>query len=315
MADTTRIMLSIPDDLEIVSVCGPHDIFLKHINMLCDACVVVRGRQISISGCTQDVLDIQALFERLFERIRKKGTLEQRDIEIQWQKRMQPAATESFSHKHTTGFLKNIQPKTQGQKEYLDAIDQHTITFGIGPAGTGKTYLACAMALEQLRQEKVSRIVLTRPVVEAGESLGYLPGTFEEKLDPYMRPLYDALCDVSEPEYIQTLVERSVIEIAPLAFMRGRTFNNACVILDEAQNTTIEQMKMFLTRLGFSSKFIITGDITQKDTACTSGLADAQRILHDIDDIAFCRFEQKDIVRHTLVAKIVQAYESKRVDA
>lgn len=201
-----------------------------------------------------------------------------------------------------------IYPKTEGQTRYVEAIRNNLITFGTGPAGTGKTYLAMAMAVSALQKREVSRIILTRPVVEAGESLGFLPGTLEEKLDPYIRPLYDALCDIQDMEKLPLLMEQHIIQIAPLAFMRGRTFNDAFVILDEAQNTTPQQMKMFLTRLGFGSRFIITGDMSQRDVLGENGLVSARTILKDIDDIAFIELNAKDIVRHRLVARIVDAY-------
>jgi len=208
---------------------------------------------------------------------------------------------------------KEIAPKTTNQRLYVDAIRDHDLTFGIGPAGTGKTYLAMAMAVADLFRGKYSRIILTRPAVEAGEKLGFLPGDLAEKVNPYLRPLYDALHDMVSLEKAQTMIERGTIEVAPLAFMRGRTLNNAFVILDEAQNTTREQMKMFLTRLGFESKAVITGDITQVDlpTAQVSGLHDAWKILQSIEGIAFIEFEDRDVVRHPLVKRIITAYEKK----
>jgi phosphate starvation-inducible protein PhoH and related proteins len=214
----------------------------------------------------------------------------------------------------TSNILSNrgrtIRPKTLNQKRYVDAIDQHTIVFGIGPAGTGKTYLAVAKAVQALQAKKVNRIVLTRPAVEAGERLGYLPGTLSEKIDPYLRPLYDALRDMLDPDSIPRLLTSGVIEVAPLAYMRGRTLNDAFVILDEAQNTSPDQMKMFLTRLGFGSTMVVTGDITQVDLpgGTDSGLKVVQGILDGVRDVSFCYLNAHDVVRHSLVTDIVQAY-------
>jgi phosphate starvation-inducible PhoH-like protein len=207
---------------------------------------------------------------------------------------------------------RQVAPKSVNQRRYLEAIDQHDIVFGIGPAGTGKTYLAMAQAIAFLLQKKVSRIILARPAVEAGEKLGFLPGDLQEKVNPYLRPLYDALYDMLETDRVERLLERGTVEIAPLAFMRGRTLNDAFVILDEAQNTTSEQMKMFLTRLGFGSKAVVTGDVTQIDlpTGKVSGLVEAMKIVSQVDGIAFVHFDDRDVVRHKLVAHIVKAYEA-----
>lgn len=211
---------------------------------------------------------------------------------------------------------KTIRPKTLNQKRYVDAIDENTIVFGVGPAGTGKTYLAMAKAVQALQAKQVSRIILTRPAVEAGERLGFLPGTLHEKIDPYLRPLHDALHDMMDPEAIPKLMQAGVIEVAPLAYMRGRTLNDAFIILDEAQNTTAEQMKMFLTRLGFGSKIVVTGDVTQVDLpgGARSGLRAASEILTGIDDIHFATLDSSDVVRHRLVSHIVDAYERHESD-
>ena len=205
---------------------------------------------------------------------------------------------------------RTIRPKTLNQKRYVDAIDGHTLTFGVGPAGTGKTYLAVAKAVQALQAREVTRIILTRPAVEAGERLGFLPGTLSEKIDPYLRPLYDALHDMLDPGTIPRLMTEGTIEVAPLAYMRGRTLNDAFVILDEAQNTSSEQMKMFLTRLGFGSKMVVTGDVTQVDlpSGSTSGLREVQTVLSGVSDVAFCQLTSHDVVRHTLVGAIVDAY-------
>jgi phosphate starvation-inducible PhoH-like protein len=207
---------------------------------------------------------------------------------------------------------RTIRPKTANQKHYVDAIDENTITFGIGPAGTGKTYLAMAKAVAALQAKKVNRIILTRPAVEAGEKLGFLPGTLTEKIDPYLRPLFDALHDMIDPDSIPRLMQSGVIEVAPLAFMRGRTLNDSFIILDEAQNTTPEQMKMFLTRLGFGSKMVITGDVTQVDlpNGAKSGLRIIRDILGNIDDISFSELTAEDVVRHRLIGDIVKAYDA-----
>jgi phosphate starvation-inducible PhoH-like protein len=218
-------------------------------------------------------------------------------------------AAEVLSQSILSSRGKTIRPKTEGQKTYVDAIDQHTIVFGIGPAGTGKTYLAMAKAVQALQRKEVSRIILTRPAVEAGERLGFLPGTLNDKIDPYLRPLFDALGEMLEADAVPKLMAAGTIEVAPLAYMRGRTLNDCFVILDEAQNTTPEQMKMFLTRLGFNSKMVITGDITQVDLpAGVSGLKTAEAVLQNIDDMYFATLTSADVVRHSLVARIVDAY-------
>ena len=217
----------------------------------------------------------------------------------------------------SAGIKRTVQPRSLNQRSYVEAIEQNDMVFGVGPAGTGKTYLAVAMAVAAINAKKVSRIVLVRPAVEAGERLGFLPGTLQEKVDPYLRPLYDALYDLLEPESVDKMLEKNVIEVAPLAFMRGRTLNDAFIIMDEAQNTTIEQMKMFLTRMGNNSKAVITGDITQIDlpNPRKSGLVDAINVLDGVEGIHFCHFEDCDVVRHALVQRIVRAYESRQAAA
>jgi phosphate starvation-inducible PhoH-like protein len=222
-------------------------------------------------------------------------------------------AVAEASKQRSTGVKRVVQPRTVNQGRYIAAIEQHDMVFGVGPAGTGKTYLAVAMAVAAMNAKKVSRIILVRPAVEAGERLGFLPGSLQEKVDPYLRPLYDALYDLCEPERVEKMLEKNIIEVAPLAFMRGRTLNDAFIIMDEAQNTTTEQMKMFLTRLGSNSKAVITGDITQIDlpNPKKSGLVEAINLLEGVEGIKFCHFEDVDVVRHNLVQRIIRAYEGK----
>ena len=310
--DRARISLSIPDSVDAVRVTGGGDSHLRTIERNAPGEVVVRGSRISLSGTTDEV----ELLTRVFTfRIREasEGRSPSEDDLVREIDRLRSQGFDAGSLADDVLLTyrgKAIRPKTAGQKRYVDSIRKNTITFGIGPAGTGKTYLAMAMAVAALKRREVGRIVLARPVVEAGESLGYLPGTLQEKLDPYVRPLYDALFDMTDIEKGNALIEQGIIEIAPLAYMRGRTFNNAFVILDEAQNTTPEQMKMFLTRLGFSSTFVVTGDASQRDLPGEGGLESARRALAGLDDIAFVDLDRNDIVRHALVARIVDAYEA-----
>jgi phosphate starvation-inducible PhoH-like protein len=273
----------------------------------------VRSNEITLRGPHIDCLALEKLFAEMVVVIRSGQTLTvdavTRSIAMLGQEPAESPA-EILSLNIVSNRGRTIRPKTANQKRYVDAIEDNTITFGIGPAGTGKTYLAMAKAVAALQAKKVNRIILTRPAVEAGEHLGFLPGTLSEKIDPYLRPLFDALHDMIDVDSIPRLIQTGVIEVAPLAFMRGRTLNDAFIILDEAQNTTPEQMKMFLTRLGFGSKMVITGDVTQVDlpNGAQSGLRVITNILSDIDDIAFLELTAEDVVRHRLIGDIVKAY-------
>ena len=310
--EPTQVRLTIPDSVDLTALMGPADALLRRIEASFDAIVTVRGNQISLVGSADEVDALTQVFSRLVRLVSagEMPTVSDVDLLVE-QARAGAAPSVSLTDDILLTYRgRAVRPKTSGQKRYVDAIRQNTITFGIGPAGTGKTYLAMAMAVAALKRRDVGRIVLARPVVEAGESLGFLPGTLEEKLDPYVRPLYDALFDMTDMERANELIEQGVIEISPLAFMRGRTFNDAFVILDEAQNTTPEQMKMFLTRLGFSSKFVVTGDVSQRDLKGTSGLTHAREVLEGVNDIAFVDLGRTDVVRHTLVGRIVDAYDA-----
>ncbi len=298
----------------VLPLLGPSDENLRTLEQLLSADIHVRGNVVTLSGKVTDV----ALAERVISELAAVAKRAQ-PLTVDAVRRavgmMTEGVAESPAEVLSLDILsrrgKTIRPKTLNQKRYVDAIDAHTIVFGIGPAGTGKTYLAMAKAVSALQTKQVSRIILTRPAVEAGERLGFLPGTLNEKIDPYLRPLYDALHDMMDAEMIPKLMAAGVIEVAPLAFMRGRSLNDAFIILDEAQNTTAEQMKMFLTRLGFGSKIVVTGDITQVDLpgGARSGLRAASEILTDVDDIHFAQLTSSDVVRHRLVSEIVDAYE------
>ena len=307
-----RSSIEIPPELT-VGLLGAADANLRDLEAGLPAEMHVRGNRITLTGAPADVAASERVIAELVQVVRK-GTLLTPDLLreglsiLEIEEEATPAEVLSLDIISRRG--KVIRPKTLGQKRYVDAIDRNTIVFGLGPAGTGKTYLAMAKAVQALQRKEVSRIILTRPAVEAGERLGFLPGTLHQKIDPYLRPLYDALHDMIDPEAIPKLTEAGVIEVAPLAYMRGRTLNDAFIILDEAQNTTGEQMKMFLTRLGFGSKIVVTGDATQVDLpgGASSGLRAATRILRGIDDIAFSELTSADVVRHRLVADIVDAY-------
>ena len=309
--EPTHVRLTIPDSVDPTLLMGPADSLLRRIEGAFNAMVTVRGNQVSVIGPTDVVDQVVSVFSRLIRCVEKGDvpTTEDVDLLIGQVSHGASEAADLSDDILLTYRGRAIRPKTAGQKRYIDSIRDNTITFGIGPAGTGKTYLAMAMAVSALKRRDVGRIVLARPVVEAGESLGYLPGTLQEKLDPYVRPLYDALFDMTDMEKGNALIEQGVIEIAPLAFMRGRTMNDAFVILDEAQNTTPDQMKMFLTRLGFGSKFVVTGDLTQRDLPGRNGLESARAVLGGVDDVSFVDLGRNDIVRHSLVARIVDAYD------
>ncbi len=295
----------------MLGLLGQHDEMLRSIESSFPTTqIVVRGNQISLSG--GDAEKVASLFEELIlllergERINQDNLVRAIDM-IRANERPSEIVTLELL-RSSRG--RSVRPKTAGQRSYAEAISKNTITFGIGPAGTGKSYLAVALALQALQAKTVNRIILTRPAVEAGERLGFLPGDMMAKVDPYLRPLYDALYDMLDPEVTQRLMERSTIEVAPLAFMRGRTLNQSFIILDEAQNTTPEQMKMFLTRIGFGSKAVITGDTTQVDLAGRrSGLVGLERMLKGIDGISFINLTSRDVVRHPIVSQIVDAYE------
>jgi phosphate starvation-inducible PhoH-like protein len=307
----TRISVANPKIM--VNLLGAKDEILRLIERILASDVHVRGNEITITGAPADNATAERLFAELIELIEKGETLTV-DAVRRTVTMLEQGTTERPADVLTLNILsrrgRTIRPKTLGQKHYVDAIDANTIVFGIGPAGTGKTYLAMAKAVQALQAKQVSRIILTRPAVEAGERLGFLPGTLNEKIDPYLRPLYDALHDMLDPETIPRLMQAGTIEVAPLAYMRGRSLNDAFIILDEAQNTTPEQMKMFLTRLGFGAKIVVTGDVTQVDLpgGTTSGLRIVREILRDVDDVHFAELSSSDVVRHRLVAEIVDAY-------
>jgi phosphate starvation-inducible PhoH-like protein len=310
-----RTLITVPNAIPMVAVVGPHDDNLRTIEAAFPSVnITVRGNEITLRGPHVDCAKLENLFNELMVVIRSGNILNvdavNRAIEmLEHQPADHPAEVMSLNIVSNRG--RTIRPKTANQKRYVDAIEDHTITFGIGPAGTGKTYLAMAMAVAALNAKKINRIILTRPAVEAGEKLGFLPGTLSEKIDPYLRPLFDALHDMIDIDSIPRLMQSGIIEVAPLAYMRGRTLNDAFVILDEAQNTTPEQMKMFLTRLGFGSKMVVTGDVTQIDlpNGQSSGLRVIRDILKDIDDIAFLELTAEDVVRHRLIGDIVKAYD------
>jgi len=319
-ADEARAHFAVPAKHPMVTVLGSGDSLLRVIEQAFPRVDIhVRGNQVSAVGDAVEVALVQRLFDEMMLVLRTGQPMTEDAVErsIAMLKASEDGegTDETPAEVLTQNILssrgRTIRPKTLNQKRYVDAIDKHTIVFGIGPAGTGKTYLAMAKAVQALQSKQVTRIILTRPAVEAGERLGFLPGTLYEKIDPYLRPLYDALHDMLDPDSIPKLMASGTIEVAPLAYMRGRTLNDAFIILDEAQNTNPEQMKMFLTRLGFDSKIVITGDITQVDlpNGTKSGLRQVQDILDGVDDVHFSRLTSHDVVRHKLVGRIVDAYE------
>jgi phosphate starvation-inducible PhoH-like protein len=315
---TTQVKILVPGSQSMVALLGQRDSFLKVIEAAFRSDILVRGNEITINGPAHETEQVARIFEELLELLERGHDLSEESVEraismvtggVAEEGEELPRPADVLGDQLLSARGKKIAPKTLGQKRYVDAIRSNTVTFAIGPAGTGKTYLAVAVAVRALQERQVSRLILTRPAVEAGERLGFLPGTLYEKIDPYMRPLYDALYEMTGPDTLPRLMERGVVEVAPLAFMRGRTLNDAFIILDEAQNTTPEQMKMFLTRLGFGSKAVVNGDATQIDLPDKqSGLAVVEEILTDIDGIAFVRLGGKDVVRHEIVQHIVEAY-------
>ncbi len=310
---TAQTKIVVPGSQAMVGLLGSRDELLRIIEEALASDIHVRGNEITISGDPADNALAVRLFEELLELVAAGQTLTADSVRhslgmLQAGEAERPAEVLSLNILSRRG--RTIRPKTLNQKRYVDAIDRHTIVFGIGPAGTGKTYLAVAKAMQALQSKQVNRIILTRPAVEAGERLGYLPGTLYDKIDPYLRPLLDALHDMVDPESIPRLTQAGTIEIAPLAYMRGRTLNDAFIIRDEAQNTTPEQMKMFLTRLGFGSKIVVTGDVTQVDLPAgqRSGLRVVRDILDGVEDVHFAELTSTDVVRHRLVGDIVDAY-------
>ncbi len=313
--EQTRTELTFSDNHAAHELFGVHNSHLKQISDAADATITARGNTVFISGDTIATELAANILNQLYALIRDGYPVYAKDVEYAANVLSRDGSVNLKSifmdAVYVTGKKRTIAPKNPNQKDYIDAIRNHDIVFGIGPAGTGKTYLAMAMAVAALAKKKVSRIVLTRPAVEAGEALGFLPGDLAEKVNPYLRPLYDALHDMMSFEKAAVMMQQGVIEVAPLAFMRGRTLNDSFIILDEAQNSTTEQMKMFLTRIGFNSKAVITGDITQSDLPNNrpSGLIEAKELLQGIDGIQFVLFTRHDVVRHKLVQKIINAYE------
>jgi len=312
MTKEAQTEITLNDNAEATAILGQFNLNLKEIEKSFSARIIARGEKIRIEGDPEEVEQVRSLFEKLLDLVEKKHYPSAADVRYLIDQIKGGVGVDGVLSDvvRVTHWGEEIRPKTVGQHRYVEAIRSSDITFSIGPAGTGKTYLAVAMAIDYLKRERVKRIILTRPAVEAGEELGFLPGDIQAKVSPYLRPLYDAIFDMIPVSEFEKLTEHGRIEMAPLAFMRGRTLNNSFVILDEAQNTTSTQMKMFLTRLGFHSKAIITGDITQVDLEeHASGLISVQKVLSGIDGISFVYLDKSDVVRHPLVARIIEAYE------
>jgi phosphate starvation-inducible PhoH-like protein len=311
---STQVKILVPGSQPMVALLGQRDELLRLIESAFSSHILVRGNEITITGDEPEAEQVAHLFEELLTILGQGQTLTTESVgkTIDMIKEDEVRPSQVLGDVILTTRGRTLAPKTLGQKKYVDAIRRSTVTFSIGPAGTGKTYLAVATAVKALQEREVSRIILTRPAVEAGERLGFLPGTLYEKIDPYLKPLYDALYEMMDVEAFQRLLERGTIEVAPLAYMRGRTLNDSFIILDEAQNTTPEQMKMFLTRLGFGSKAVVNGDVTQIDLATgqRSGLVVVQEILERIEGIDFIHLGARDVVRHKIVQDIVEAYRA-----
>ncbi len=310
----TEVSLNIPAE-HIANIFGQFDAHIRKIERALKVTLVVRGESVKLLGDERGVKNASGVFSQLLELAKRGNMITEQNVDyaltlVAEEKESALSVIDSDCICHTVNG-KPVKPKTIGQKAYVDAIREKMIVFGMGPAGTGKTYLAMAMAITAFKNEEVGRIILTRPAIEAGEKLGFLPGDLQSKVDPYLRPLYDALHQIMGAESFQRNMEKGLIEVAPLAYMRGRTLDNAFIILDEAQNTTPAQMKMFLTRIGFGSKAVVTGDATQKDLApgVSSGLDVALKVLSGVEEIGICRLTSLDVVRHPLVQKIVKAYE------
>ena len=312
MSNTKRIELPLR---AIETLFGVNDANLKYLESILAVRINARGQDLAIDGEPNDVATVEKILQDFAELFIEGNTFTDKELRDAFRQIAEDRAYSLKDHFTKARFnpsgKKAVAAKTVTQRKYIEAIQDHDLTFGIGPAGTGKSYLSVAMAVQSLFAKQVSRIILTRPAVEAGEKLGFLPGDLQDKVDPYLRPLYDALFDLVDAERVTKMLEKRIIEVAPLAFMRGRTLNDAFIILDEAQNTTGEQMKMFLTRIGFGSKAVVTGDITQIDLprGQRSGLKEAERVLQNIEEIEFVYFTKKDVVRHKLVQLIVEAYE------